>query len=46
MKLCDVVLKSKIIPIIVPIWRKNGLHCAQTLEKKVEEIVLVDGPAS
>ncbi len=38
-------VKSKIIPIIVPIWRKDGLHSVRMLEQ-VEEIFLVDGSAS
>lgn len=37
--------KSMIIPIIVPIWRKDGLHSVRMLEK-LEELFLVDGPAS
>lgn len=37
--------KSKIIPIIVAIWRKDGLHYVRMLEKE-EEIFLFDGPAS
>ncbi len=44
-------VKSKIIPIIVPIWRKDGLHsvriqASNSIWLQVEEMFLVDGSAS